>query len=179
LLSLSGLVAQRQAEIYVIPAERPEPYETWLKDFSNRLGIVINTTFDATNKLSSLISLYKSSIKGYYLCNLADTSMHNALSLAGVNGAIVVTPASEALVKSLGISLIADTRGTDPFTVFNQIKSKLSTNIVVFQDPSKWLYLSCYTVYARSFILYNMSTPVADALFVHHLAPQAALFGWV
>ncbi len=108
--TLQGLVNRTEARMYVI--DGGDPAAQGLLDRYVARGLV---TVAGSGTLDDALSRYAAEVSGYVVADLAEPwSVHGAAVIASVEGGVVATPDQVALVQSMGLSEIDDTRGRWP-----------------------------------------------------------------
>lgn len=144
--TLQGVLAKKVPLIY---RRYGSGYAVWLQDIKDNYSVNIDTAL--SKDFDGLIEHFKDSIEGYVLCNLHDNSSNTAISLCGVLNAIAVTPENISLMDELEIELLEDVRSRDELWAFNKYGDLFSKEIVIYQNETKDLFLSDYSVYTGAF----------------------------
>lgn len=193
LQTLGGILARQSPSIYVVNSDpnrsddRDDMTVFWLNRLRERYSSRIR--FDesyANGDLYGLLTHYKENVTGYVWFDRASNSTNAAINYCSGSekGVIAVghTQTAEHLGQ-LGIPMLANLSGVDPYDAFAQFKSYMSNRVAVFQpdDGSKSQCLSAYAVFARCPIVEH--PPGGSVAFDAVLANLAngtinAGFGW-
>lgn len=169
--TLQGILAQTKPQIYRVATEG---YLMWLNDLKSNYNVTIDNSFDSNFK--GLISNFKDQLNGYILSSSESPSLHIAISLAGIKKAIVVLPEDEAVVKSLDIPLVEDTRDKDMNWLIDNFE--FNTNMLCYQKVEKATHLGDYAAFGKSLFFFDdISSDLTNRIF-SMMQPNSALLGW-
>lgn len=161
--------------------ERAGGYALWLQDLRLEPGLTVNAGF--RNDLPGLLRRFRPQLRGYVLCDLHTASANAALSLCGAlrtdaGGVVAATADQAALLDGLGLPMLADARGHDEAWALAAHPEAFSRNVLVFQDPSKDLFLGDYSVFAGALhFKAPLVSPLMDAA-LGRMRGQSVMLGW-
>jgi len=171
--TLQGVLAKKTPIIY---RDYGSGYSVWLQLMKDNYAVNIDTTF--SKDFNGLINHFKDSISGYILCNLHDSSSNAAISICGILNAIAVTPEKTGLMDDLGIGLLEDVRTHDEQWAFNKYRDLFSKKILAYQNETKDLFLSDYSVYSSAFHFYDdINSELTNQAF-SRMDQDGMVFGW-
>ena len=85
---------------------------------------------------------FSSSLRGYILCNVHDSSVNAAISLSALYNALVVPADVESVAVAAGLSRLMDVRGMTERLCWDKFaRGKASRSIVAHQDPAKCVFV--------------------------------------
>ena len=146
-ITLQGMLAKTKPMIYCWTSAG---YGKWIEDFDNNYNVLIDSTY--WHDFNGLITHFRSSIDGYFLCNLDDASTNVAISACGTHtDKIAVTSNVEPLMVSLEIPLEYDVTPHNEQWLFDNFSDLFSTKIVSYQDHSKSTFLGDYSIFSGAF----------------------------
>ena len=122
--SLQGILSQEKPLIY---RDVGTGSSIWINDLIENHNIIPNYSID--NNFEELISLFKSKIEGYIICDLHTHSSNIATTLSGIYHAIIVTSEHVKLMTELNIPMIYDVRSKDYSWVLNNYAKSVNTTI--------------------------------------------------
>ncbi len=156
-------------------------YALWQEEFSRPGGPVIAKDFQ--RDFPGLLRHYRTSLRGYVLCDLHTPSANAAISLCGTmrtpaGGVIAATTTDAALLDGLGLPRLADARGHDEAWALAAYPEAFNHHIVVYQDTGKDLFLGDYSVFAGALhFSASLGSPLLAAA-LGRMRGQAVLLGW-
>ncbi len=170
--TLQGILAQTEPQIYRVATEG---YLRWLNDLQNHYNVTTDYSLDSN--FEGLISNFKDQISGYILSSAEEPSVHVAISLAGIKKAIVVLPADEAAIKSLGLALVEDVRDKDMNWLIDNYDG-FNINTVCYQKAEKATHLGDYATFGKSLFFFDDINSDLTTRIFSLMQPNAALLGW-
>ena len=131
--TLSGVVAQKKPHIFI---RLGAGYLQWLDDLQSRYGLVLDDTFQ--NDPWGLLTHFKADLadSAYLLCQLGQSSMNVATSLAGILGAVAVDESIESRAIAAGLHLKMDVRGKDESWCFQNYWPQCNHGLLIQQKES-------------------------------------------
>jgi len=180
--TLQGLVS-RTSSPSIFRLDGDSDYDLWLAMTAHlfQSSMTVNSTF--ASNLSALISTFHHIIEGYVLCNL-DASVSVALTVCANRAYIAFTEDNVHVAQSLQIPLAYDVcNQTIEWAISNfnatQKGSSFSRLITVLQDPSKFLYLGDFSIFAGAVNWWSddMHSALTKQI-LQSLRPISAVFGW-
>eukprot|EP01105_Mastigella_eilhardi_P002262 TRINITY_DN12765_c0_g1_i1.p1 TRINITY_DN12765_c0_g1~~TRINITY_DN12765_c0_g1_i1.p1 ORF type:complete len:546 (-),score=78.80 TRINITY_DN12765_c0_g1_i1:214-1851(-) len=176
-LSLSGQVARRPTGGDFVYLQGGHPaYQLWLDELSKR-GTV-NVHYEFASDLPGLLRKFAPLFKGYvYSRSTTGDGIRNAVSISGISDALVVTPATVALARSVGLRSAYSADAGTPEQLFSFFESKWSSRILCHQ--SNQLFLSDYSIYSSAFMFYDpaLDTDLATRALAH-MCIASPVLGW-
>ncbi len=170
--TLQGILAQTKPQIYRVATEG---YLTWVNDLKDNYNVNVDNSLDSN--FEGLLTEFKDKIDGYILSNSEAPSIHVAISLAGLIKGIVVLPEDEAVVKSLDIPLLEDTRDKDMNWLLDNY-SDFNMNTVCYQKADKATHLGDYAAFGKSLFFFDdINSELTNRIF-SLMEPNSALLGW-
>ena len=171
--TLQGILAKRKPMIY---RDRGVGYNTWIQDLENKYQVTVLENFKTD--FTGLITQFKDSISGYFLCTSQSASSNVAISLSGIRNAVAVTNEHVSLMESLGIPLLEDVTSRDEQWALDNYKDEFSRSIAIYQKHEKDIYLSDLATYAEAFVFYSdINSALTESAF-SRLDDNAVVFGW-
>lgn len=206
LQSLQGIVAQREAQIYIGNAQdkflkyAQGKYNLILDDglnvrYVNNAGEIEKIKSDSTwlKNLSSIIDHYigTGDIKGYVKMlydertyNQYKNQANQACTLAGINKWIIVSTKLSSAIKSkfpnLKVGRDLSVEKVSEYKIFKDNKDKLNLDLLIMQAPPRVEHLREYGIANKAgFYFYNSNTPDSQKDYVYrNLNTLAISMGW-
>ena len=170
--SLQGILSQEKPLIY---RDVGTGSSIWINDLIKNHNITPNYSI---NNFEELISLFKSKIEGYIICDLHTHSSNIATTLSGIYHAIIVTSEHVKLMTELNIPMIYDVRSKDYSWVLNNYAKSVNKKIITYQDPIKDLCLGDYSVFTNSIQFYDdIHSSFTESAF-NLMQNNSMLLGW-
>ncbi len=131
--TLAGVVAQKKPHIFI---RLGAGYLQWLDDLQSRYGLVLDYTFQ--NDPWGLLTHFKTDLvdSAYLLCQLGQSSMNVATSLAGTRRAVAVDESIEPQAIAAGLHLKMDVRGKDESWCFQNYWPQFNHGLLIQQKES-------------------------------------------
>ena len=122
-----------------------------------RLEDDYGVSFVATDDLWDLVSRFNGALSGYVLYDPATSSQNVALSLAGVLGAVAISPDLEAQAQAQGLSLVQDVRGLDELWCWDTYAGQFAGDMLVehSEDYGWGEWLLDFPIARRAFIYFD------------------------
>lgn len=157
LATLQGLVANQYEDQILMQAGAYDNYKSYL---TKNWNCKVETKVDGKNvTIANLLAHYKDGLAGYILASddSASDSGNVAISLAGILGAVVVTPKNQQLCDDLGLTCIFDaTDKDDAWLRASEYWAQLNTDVAVEQPLNMAPKLVDYAVMCKAyFSFYN------------------------
>ncbi len=178
--TLQGLVANLSEEQILISGGAVDKYRTSLK---RTWGCTFETKVDGKAvTIESLLAHYKDQLKGYILASADSISESGnvAISLAGLLGAVVVTPDNQKLCDDLGLDCLLDaTDKDDQWLRASEYWPQLNPKIAFEQPLSMAPKLVDLAVMSKSyFSFYNGHNSSEHRTKYKYLEDGAIVFGY-
>ena len=155
--TLAGVVARAVPQIYTVAGglndTATDAAAFWLSELSRTTpSLRVNATF--LHDLPGLLTHFGSSHIDGFVTHNANTSANAALTAcAGSAGRVIVasSPATTALMRTLGVPLVWNVSGLTPLEVFTRARGRLSGRMAAFapDDGSKRPHLAAYAAFGR------------------------------
>ena len=169
--TLQGILAQTKPQIYRVATEG---YLMWVNDLKDNYNVTLDNSLDSDFK--GLISNFKDKINGYILSSAEEPSIHVAISLAGIEKAIVVLPEDETTVKSLNIPLVEDVRDKDMNWLLDNYE--FNTHTVCYQKAEKATHLADYAAFSKALYFFDDINSSLTTRIFSLIQPNSTLLGW-
>ncbi|MAQ32353.1 MAG: hypothetical protein CMD26_06485 [Flavobacteriales bacterium] len=171
--SLQGILSQEKPLIY---RDVGTGSSIWINDLIENYDIIPN--YSINNNFEELITLFKSKIEGYILCDIHTHSSNIATTLSGIYNAITITNNHVKLMTELNIPMIHDVRSKDYNWVLNNYAKSINKKIITYQDPVKDLCLGDYSVFTNSIQFYdNIHSDFTESA-LNLMQNNSILLGW-
>lgn len=170
--TLQGILAQTEPQIYRVATEG---YLMWVNDLKDNYSVELDYSLDSN--FEGLIAEFKDQINGYTLSSAEASSIHVAISLAGITKSIVVLPEDEEVMNSLGIQILADARDKDMNWLLDNYND-FNVNTVCYQKADKATHLGDYAVFGKSLFFFDDINSELTTRIFSLMQPNSALLGW-
>ena len=149
-ISLQGVLAQSRPAIWLGEGQSMPLHQARLED---DYGV----SFVKTSDLWDLVSRFSGALSGYLLYDPATSSQNVALSLAGVLGAVAISPDLEAQAQAQGLSLVQDVRGLDELWCWESYAGQFAEDMLVehSEDYGWGEWLLDFPIARRAFIYFD------------------------
>lgn len=171
--TLAGVVAQKQPAIYI---RLGNGYLKWQADLEQIYGLVADLKYQYDPW--GLFSRFKSELAepAYLLCDLQQSSVNVATSLAGVWQLVAVDAGIEAQVQAQGLRLKLDVRGQDEEWCFRNYWTEFNPGLLIQQKESL-LSLRDYSALAGAFTFFDGNSAFMGQV-MRATNADAPVLGW-
>ena len=139
--SLQGIVAKTSAAIYVAYSGESKVWKQMLTDDYGAKIVKVSDPWQLVEMFLPYIAdngyvLYRSTNeKGV---SQLDQSVNYATTVAGADKYLIVSESLESKAQQLGLTKKKDVRESNTEEIFTEYKNKLTTSVLVHQNPKKW-----------------------------------------
>lgn len=156
-VSLQGIVAKTSAAIYVAYPGESKVWKQMLTDDYGVKVVKVNDPWKLVEMFLPYIAdngyvLYRST--GEKGVSQLDQSVNYATTVAGADKYLIVSESLESNAQQLGLTKKKDVRDSNTQEIFEEYKNKLTTSVLVHQNPTKWT-LRDYAVAAGAMCFYG------------------------
>lgn len=170
--TLQGVLAQHRPGIFVTGA----PGDPIFADDLTSYGV----TLHPAPSLAWLLERFAPALSGTVLCDLHTDSQNVASTLAGIWGAVAVTPDLVPLAQQAGLPQLLDARGKDEKWAWAQLAPEVAHGIAVEQTEQAPFHelLHDFAVASRAFVYYDGPSSAFRKTVAAGVGPTPLVYGW-
>ena len=168
---LQGILAKEKPKIY---RDIGTGSSVWIDDLKSNYNI--HTNYSYSGDFISLISKFKSNIEGYILYD--ENSVNEAVTLCGILNTIPIKETQIDDIKNLNIFFINDVRNYSFDEIINQYSESLNDRILIYQNPTKKLFLGDYSTFSNSINFFDTLRADMTTNLFSRMKPNSILLGF-